>query len=110
MEKIGFDLKEEDLLQSYAPMVFGFSAPRVLEYWKHRLRQDPFYFLTSSTRLWIEDLLDRLGRKFLVDDFEGIMEDLGSSGPSTLSEKLFPLTRSLEGVRETLRLPQTKYL
>ena len=47
------------------------SARRLVAFWEDRLDHDPFYFLDEASRSWAEPLMQHLGRRFELRDFEG---------------------------------------
>ncbi len=52
-----------------APL-FQANARALLELWRDRLLTDPLYLLNQESRAWIEPWLQRLGRRFQIEDFE----------------------------------------
>ena len=46
------------------------SARKLTTFWADMLTQDPLYFLDPCSRHWVEPMLDRLGRRFELSDFE----------------------------------------
>jgi aminoglycoside N3'-acetyltransferase len=46
--------------------------PALVPFWLDRISDDPLYLLDSATRAWVEPELERLGRRFLVSDFEQV--------------------------------------
>ena len=51
--------------------VFAISVRALMEFWRTCLAADPLYFLDDETRTWCRPMLDRLGRRFEIRDFEG---------------------------------------
>jgi aminoglycoside N3'-acetyltransferase len=45
-------------------------AKELVEYWKQRILEDSFYLLDEASRQWIELEYARLGRRFVISDFE----------------------------------------
>lgn len=45
-------------------------ASRIIDYWTESLFRDPLYLLNSETLKWVEPMLERLGRPFVIGDFE----------------------------------------
>ena len=67
------DLLEEGMLESVGDDDRSFQILRasfVNAYWQERLDSDPLFFLTKETRVWVEPMLDQLGRPFELADFE----------------------------------------
>lgn len=44
--------------------------PALVELWRGRLAADPLHLLDAPSRAWVAPLLDRLGRRFELADFE----------------------------------------
>jgi len=40
------------------------------QYWLEKLKDDPYYLLDKRTRSWVEPMVERLGRRFRIEDFE----------------------------------------
>ena len=53
--------------------VYWASARTLVEYWVDRQQEDPLYLLNAESRAWIAPELDRLGRRFQLDDFEKVV-------------------------------------
>jgi aminoglycoside N3'-acetyltransferase len=73
-DKIEKDLVENQILHSFAEGRTRLSLCKIMtltDYWKERIMQDPLYLLDSESRMWAEPFLDKLGRPFLISDFEG---------------------------------------
>jgi aminoglycoside 3-N-acetyltransferase len=47
------------------------SARGLVRLWTERLGRNPLYLLDEQSRNWVEPMLERLGRRFEIDDFEG---------------------------------------
>ena len=47
-----------------------FSIKNVSDYWISKLNKDSFYFLNEESKKWVIPKLDKLGRGFLLTDFE----------------------------------------
>lgn len=47
------------------------SARGLVRLWSERLGREPLYLLDERSRSWVGPMLQRLGRRFEVDDFEG---------------------------------------
>jgi aminoglycoside 3-N-acetyltransferase len=45
-------------------------AKTLADYWIQKLQADPLYLLDGDSRTWVEPELQRLGRSFLLSDFE----------------------------------------
>lgn len=43
---------------------------RLIEFWNFQINSDPFYFLDKNSRDWTKKLIDKLGRRFQIEDFE----------------------------------------
>ena len=69
---------EEDLINDNLLKVFTEGATRIkmirindlVEYWLEKIKADPLYLLDKQTKEWVVPLLDKLGRPFLITDFE----------------------------------------
>lgn len=44
----------------------------MVEFWLAHLQRDPLYLLDADSRGWVEPMLDQLGRRFSINDFEGV--------------------------------------
>ncbi len=44
---------------------------QICSFWLEKLKADPLYLLDAQSRAWVEPELARLGRRFVVSDFEG---------------------------------------
>ena len=74
-KKIYQDLLQENLIFEFK--IFGdvnyitlFSIKNVSDYWISKLNKDSFYFLNEESKKWVIPKLDKLGRGFLLTDFE----------------------------------------
>ena len=45
---------------------------KLVNFWISKLRENPLYLLDSESKAWVEPLLDKLGRSFLISDFENL--------------------------------------
>ncbi len=45
---------------------------KICQFWLAQLQRDPLYLLDNESRAWVAPELDRLGRRFLISDFEGV--------------------------------------
>ena len=53
------------------PLQFIAASARLLvKFWTERLAEDSLYMLDQPTRRWVEPMLDKLGRRFELEDFE----------------------------------------
>lgn len=52
------------------PQVLCASASALCEMWVSDVRKDPVALLDAASRAWVEPALERLGRRFLLSDFE----------------------------------------
>ena len=50
--------------------VFWASAAGLVEHWVTAQRKDPLYLLDAESRMWVEPMLSKLGRRFERADFE----------------------------------------
>ncbi|PQO33489.1 hypothetical protein C5Y96_11665 [Blastopirellula marina] len=46
------------------------SASKLMDYWVKAMEEDPFYLLDEATKAWAVPEYERLGRRFLLSDFE----------------------------------------
>jgi aminoglycoside 3-N-acetyltransferase len=70
-KKLENDLYTEGLLKKNSPFkTYLIKAKYFSEYVIYRMKKDPFYLLTEATRSWVEPQLQKLGRPFLITDFE----------------------------------------
>ncbi|MEO8192542.1 MAG: AAC(3) family N-acetyltransferase [Gemmatimonadales bacterium] len=52
------------------PEILAASARSLSDLWVEDIRRDPFALLDSRTRAWAEPAVEKLGRRFVVGDFE----------------------------------------
>ena len=45
---------------------------KLVNFWISKLKENPLYLLDSESKVWVEPLLDKLGRSFLISDFENL--------------------------------------
>jgi aminoglycoside 3-N-acetyltransferase len=67
------DLLREGLLKKICGRRFEFrciKASDIAAYWIQKIKTDPLYLLDSQSRSWVEPALEKLGRPFLLSDFE----------------------------------------
>lgn len=72
-ERLEQDLRDEGILRSYGPAHRRFQilpTDSLASYWIERINEEPLYFLSPTTRAWVEPKLDELGRAFTLEDFE----------------------------------------
>ena len=73
VNKIAADLRSEGLLQSL-PTPFQpcevLSARSMRDYCFQRLERDPFYFLTEDTVELVAPMVEKLGRRLEITDFD----------------------------------------
>jgi hypothetical protein len=50
--------------------IFAINARALCDVWKTLLLDDPFIFLKSESRFWIEPFLKKLRRRFIASDIE----------------------------------------
>ena len=55
-----------------SPEVLASSARALCDFWIEALRKDPLALLDQKTRTWVEPKLEKLGRRFVIDDFESL--------------------------------------
>lgn len=73
VNKIEDDLKKNDVLflfQESRSVILLCRVRDLVKFCLGMLKQDPLYFLDIDTKLWVEPLLNRLGRPFIITDFE----------------------------------------
>jgi aminoglycoside 3-N-acetyltransferase len=71
---------EEDIIKEKILIKFQDGETRIsickikdlIAFWVHKMREDPFYFLDMASKAWIIPRLNKLGRAFLIADFESI--------------------------------------
>jgi len=67
------DLISEGICRTWEPgplRFLTFPAAVLIRYWTEQLADDPLYLLDQATRDWVEPKLEKLGRPFLLEDFE----------------------------------------
>lgn len=68
------DLKEAGLLSTVSngniDLVIYLSASGLASFWLEKLKADPFYLLDEASRSWVEPMVNHLGRRFEISDFE----------------------------------------
>lgn len=73
VNKIEDDLKKNDFLflfQESRSVILLCRVRDLVKFCLGMLKKDPLYFLDIDTKLWVEPLLNRLGRPFIITDFE----------------------------------------
>lgn len=50
--------------------IFVCNAAHLADFWAVKFSADPFYFLDSESRKWTQPLIERLGRRLEINDFE----------------------------------------
>lgn len=71
--KIENDLFENNILLLYKEgrsRILICKIKELINFWIDRLTQNPLYLLDSDSKIWVEPLLNKLGRAFLIEDFE----------------------------------------
>ena len=68
------EMTEAGIIKSIEPraQLFSARARRMVEFWSDRLSEDPLHLLDRPTRFWVEDWLEKLGRRFEQRDFEDV--------------------------------------
>ncbi|NWJ51785.1 MAG: AAC(3) family N-acetyltransferase [Bacteroidetes bacterium] len=79
-EHLEYDINkiEKDLLENGVLSLFKEGQTRILiakvtdltNFWKSKMEQDSLYFLDNQSKIWIEPFLDKVGRPFILTDFE----------------------------------------
>ena len=72
-DKLEKDLLNQKILTIYNEGHCKISLCKVrnlVNYWTERMTQNPLYLLDSESKIWVENLLNKLGRPFLISDFE----------------------------------------
>jgi len=67
------DLNKNNLIQYFSDQATKIKIIRIdelVEFWMERIKRDPLYFLNNESKIWIKPLLNKLGRPFLITDFE----------------------------------------
>ena len=72
--KIETDLVTENILNPiYAnnQMIMGYLDVKfLLEFWQTQIQKDPFYLLDQKSKDWVIPMVEKLGRRFELEDFE----------------------------------------
>jgi aminoglycoside 3-N-acetyltransferase len=55
-----------------SPEVLASSARALCDFWIAALERDPLALLDQKTRTWVEPKLEKLGRRFVIADFESL--------------------------------------
>ena len=74
-EKIYLDLFNDNLVFEFKIFndinyVYLFSIKQVSDYWIDKLKNDPFYFIEEDSKKWVIPKIEKLGRGFVLEDFE----------------------------------------
>jgi len=74
-DKIYYDLKKDGILHDYrifkdTNYIMLISSKKLLDYWIYKLNLNPFYFLNIQSGLFAKSKVDKLGRGFILQDFE----------------------------------------
>lgn len=69
-DAIGYGVIRKVTLENQADL-YACDAHELVAYWLDNYAEDPFYFLDSPSRDWTEPLIEKLGRRFNINDFEG---------------------------------------
>lgn len=75
IKKIYNDLDKNNLIVNFkidnnVNYITLFSVKKVVDYWLIKLDKDPFYFLNEDSKSWLIPKVEKLGRGFLISDFE----------------------------------------
>lgn len=73
--RLADELRQEGILTEVRGPAFSalaVEASRLRAYWVQRIEDDPLHLLDESSRHWVRDELDRLGRPFTLADFEDL--------------------------------------
>lgn len=73
--KLRSDAQEQGIVHNFkAPgsEVLLIDIALICQFWQDQLQRDPLYLLDQDSRAWVEPELSRLGRRFVVSDFEGV--------------------------------------
>jgi len=73
-----WDKIEKDLVSNGITTLLHYESTRIIiceikkliDFWKERLQADQLYFLDIKSKGWVEPLLQKLGRPFIINDFE----------------------------------------
>jgi aminoglycoside 3-N-acetyltransferase len=71
--KLRSDAESQGIVLSFkAPgsEVLLIDIPMICQFWLDKLQRDPLYLLSDDSRAWVYLELNRLGRRFIVSDFE----------------------------------------
>lgn len=71
--KIEKDLLEAGILYKFEEgrtNILFCNFKKLIDYWVEKLNLDLFYLLDSDSKKWIEPMIEKLGRPFLLTDFE----------------------------------------
>jgi len=72
--KITADLKQREIFQTVhvegVDLAGVVMTRTVIDFWLERLKEDPLYFLNDDSLSWVAPKLEKLGRRFLLEDFE----------------------------------------
>lgn len=71
--KIELDLIKDNILHIFKNEKTHILLCRIKDlttYWVNRMHNDPLYLLDAHSKFWVEPMLDKLGRPFLITDFE----------------------------------------
>jgi aminoglycoside N3'-acetyltransferase len=60
------------VLSGEHPQVLASGAATLTRFLVDEIMADPLALLDSATRAWVEPELERLGRRFVIEDFEGV--------------------------------------
>ena len=47
-------------------------VPMICQFWQEQLQLNPLYLLDQDSRVWVEQELNHLGRRFVIGDFEDV--------------------------------------
>lgn len=71
--RLAWDLTQRGLLKHVKLprfTVMAVAAFSLRDFWREQLLRDPLYFLDDDSRQWVQSQLHRLGRRFVISDFE----------------------------------------
>lgn len=74
-ERLRSDAESQRIIQAFkAPgsEILLIDMAMICQVWQDQLQRDPLYLLDQESRAWVEPELDRLGRRFVVSDFEKV--------------------------------------
>ena len=74
-KKIYLDLLNDNLIYEFkifndVNYIMLFSVKEVSDYWINKLNNDPFYFVDEESKKWVIPKIEKLGRGFVLEDFE----------------------------------------